>query len=538
MLGKVKKKLHILAFARLTFFLFPPASCLADHYDVMIKNGLIHDGTGSLSYHADVGIKNGRIAKIGNLENDNAERTIDAQGMIVAPGFVDVHTHVEERLLEIPEAENFVRMGVTTVITGNCGSSQVDTAEFLRKVEKKKVSINVGTLIGHGSVRNRVMGTQNRDPRQKELEAMGQLVERAMEDGAIGLSTGLIYVPGTYAKTEEIVELARAAAQYGGVYATHLRDEGNKVFEALEEAIKIGEQARLPIQISHFKVSSKKKWGESQNSLRLVEEARARGLDITVDQYAYTASSTSLSVLLPSWALEGGKKKLKERLVDPKQKAKMKEEMAQNLRESGWDDYFYASVASYRPDPSLNGNNIKEIALRKRYRADLDDQMEQVFKMELASKDSIAMIYHKMSEEDVQRILQHPLTMIASDGSVLQVGDGVPHPRGYGNNARVLGEYVRNKKLIVLEEAIRKMTSLPAQVFQIKGRGLLREGMWADVVIFDAQKVTDRATFENPHQYPEGIPYVLVNGVPVVWEGKHSRAYPGQVIHGPGKSSP
>lgn len=506
----------------------------AEHFDLIIRNGKIIDGTTNPSYHSDLAVKQGRIAKIANTAADTSDRVIDARGMIVAPGFIDVHTHVEGSLLDNPEAENFVRMGVTTVVTGNCGGSSVEIADFLTKLQQK-VSINVGTLIGHGSVRNAVMKTENRPPRPDELDAMRKLVEKAMQEGAVGLSTGLIYVPGTYAKTDEIVELAKVVSHYNGIYATHMRDEGNDVLAAIREAIRIGEEAKLPVEISHFKVSSKKKWGESKNTLRLVEEARARGLDITVDQYVYTASSTSLGVLLPSWALEGGSETLRERLSHTPQRQKIKQEMIRDLKKSGWKDYSYAYVANYPPDPSLNGKNIAEITKLKRKKSGPNDQIEQIFEMQLAATGRIGMVYHKMNEKDVERILKHPLTMIASDSGVLKFGNGVPHPRGYGNNPKVLGEYVRVKRILSLEDAIRKMTSLPAQTFKLKDRGLIKEGMKADLVVFDESKIRDKAIFKEPHRYAEGIPYVLVNGVAVVWEGQHSKAYPGEVLYGPGK---
>lgn len=503
-------------------------------YDLVITNGRVVDGTGNPWFRADVGIKDGRIARIGHISPDQARQVIDARGQIVAPGFIDVHTHVES-IYRQPDAENFVRMGVTSLVTGNCGYSETDIGKFLGRIKEQPLAVNLATLIAHGSVRSKVMGLVDRAPTPEELRQMEETVERGMKDGAVGLSTGLIYVPGVYAKTDEVVALARVAARYQGLYATHMRNEGTEVVDAIRESINIGEQANLPVEISHFKISARKLWGKSDVTLGLVRDARKRGLTVTVDQYAYTASSTSLDVRLPDWVLEGGREEGKKRLADKATRERVVREMKEGLKKSGFKDYDYAVVASYEPNPSFNGKSIKEIAKEARGKDDLDNQIAQILGM--YEQGGAGMVYHGMSEEDVKEIMREPFTMIASDSGVRKFGEGMPHPRGYGNNARVLGHYVRELKLIALEDAVRKMTSLPAQTFNLRDRGLLREGFAADIVIFDETTIGDRATFEQPHQYASGISYVLVNGVEVLAGGEMMSARPGQALRGPGATT-
>jgi len=500
-------------------------------YDLAIMNARIVDGTGNPWFRGSIGIKNGRIVKIGKIDPAKAKQIIDAKDQIVAPGFIDVHTHIED-IFNHPEAENFVRMGVTSLITGNCGSSATNIGKFLSRYEKTPLTVNVGTLIGHGSVRAEVMGLEDRDPTAEEQAKMEALVDRAMKDGAFGLSTGLIYVPGTYAKTEEVVALAKIAARYGGIYASHIRDEGTKVVESINEAIDIGDKAKIPVEISHFKISSKRLWGKSDLTLGLVNDARERGLQVSVDQYVYPASSTSLDARMPNWVIAGGREAAIKRLKDPQVRERVIKEMKDDLKKKGFKDYSFAFVANYSPNTSYNGKNIVEITKLARGKNDLRSQIEQI--LEMYEKGGASMVYRVMSEEDVQRIVKAPFTMFASDSGVRTFGRGVPHPRGYGNNARVLGEYVRNLKLISLEDAIRKMTSLPAKVFQIRDRGLLLEGFFADIVIFDEKKIIDKATFENPHQYPEGISYVIVNGQIVLDEKGLTGNKPGMPLFGPG----
>lgn len=501
----------------------------APAYDLVITNGRVIDGAGNPWFRADVGIKNGRIAFVGRIDSSQAARTVDAKGQIVAPGFIDVHTHVES-IFSLPAAENFVRMGVTSLVTGNCGTSATDVGEFLGRVQNKPIAVNLATLIAHGSVRRKVIGLDDRPPTADELKQMEAVVEQAMKDGAVGLSTGLIYVPGTYAKTDEIVDLAKVVAKYGGLYATHMRSEGDKVTDAIQESIQIGEQAGLPVEISHFKISSKKLWGQSPTTIGLVRAAREKGLSVTVDQYAYTASSTSLDSRLPAWLRAGGLDEAKKRLADNGQRERVIKEMKEGLKTSGFKDYSYAMVARYDPDKFFNGKSIAEIAKLARGKSDVKNQIEEIIAMYEAG--GAGMIYHGMSEQDVQNIMREPFTMIASDSGVRQVDESVPHPRGYGNNVRVLGHYVRELKLISLEDAIRKMTSLPAQTFGFRDRGLIRAGFAADLVIFDENTIGDRATYDNPHQFPTGISNVFVNGELVFTEGAMTTARPGMALRG------
>jgi N-acyl-D-amino-acid deacylase len=496
-------------------------------YDLVITNARVVDGAGNPWFRADVAVKGGRIARVGRVAVSEGKRVIDARGQVVAPGFIDVHTHVEN-IYEQPDAENFVRMGVTTLVTGNCGGSALDIGKFLGRASDTHIAVNLATLVGHNTVRRAVFGEANRAPTPEELEKMKALVERAMRDGAVGLSTGLYYVPGAYAKTDEVVELAKVAARYGGVYATHMRDEGGGVADSIRESIEIGERAGLPVEISHFKISTKRLWGHSNMTLGLVRDARRRGLSVTVDQYAYTASSTSLDSRLPDWVEEGGREEGRKRIADPAQHARILSEMKDSLKKSGFKDFSYAAVASYAAKHEYDGKNILEITKLARGHSDVDSQVEQI--LEMYSAGGAAMVYHSMGEEDVRRIIREPFTMIASDSGVRKFGEGVPHPRGYGNNARVLGEYVRGLGLISLEDAVRKMTSLPAQTFGLRDRGMLREGMAADLVVFDDAAVSDPATFDKPHQYAVGFSYVVVNGEVVLDSGRMTGARPGAAL--------
>ena len=496
-------------------------------FDVVIKNARVIDGTGNPWFKADIGIKNGRIAKIGVIAESETREIIDAKNQIIAPGFIDVHAHVEN-IFNNPDAENFIRMGVTSLVTGNCGGSVTDVAKFLNRYNETPLAVNLATLIAHGSVRRDVLGTENREPTAEELNKMEAIVEKGMKDGAVGLSTGLIYVPGTYAKTDEVVALARVAKKFNGVYASHIRDEGIKVFEAITEAINIGEQTGIPVEISHFKIATKKFWGKTNETLGLVRAAREKGLAVTVDEYAYTASSTSLNTIIPSWALAGGLEEGKKRLADAETRKKIIEEIKKNLKDSKFKDFSYAFVASYSPNKDFNGKNIKEIAKQVRGKDKLDAQIEQI--LEMYSAGGAQMVYHKMDEPDVQNIMRATFTMIASDSGVRSMGEGTPHPRGYGNNVRVLGRYVRELKILTLEDAIRKMTSLPAQTFNLKNRGLIKEGFAADLVIFDEKTVADKATFDNPHQFPIGISSVLVNGKLTFADGEMSKIRNGMAL--------
>jgi len=496
-------------------------------YDLVVVGGLVVDGSGAKPFRADVAIKGGRIARIGEGRRWHADRSIEARGLVVAPGFIDVHTHADD-IAEKPLAENFIRMGVTTVVAGNCGDSALRVREALTAIKARGVAPNFATLVGHNTVRQAVMGTERRAPAPDELQKMTGLVAQAMAEGAVGFSTGLQYVPGAYADRAEIVELAKAAGAAGGVYATHMRNEGTRIEEAVAEAIAVGEAAGCPVEISHLKIDSPNRWGASAMLLGLIDDARKRGVRVRADQYAYTAASAGLSIRFPAWALEGGPEKVKARLDDERTWRQIKGEIKGLLAERGFEDLSWAVVASYKADRSLDGFSIKQIAGRIKGKQDADAQLEVA--RDLIRGGDPQMIYHFMSEDDVTRIMRHPEVAVASDSDVLTPGVGVPHPRGYGNNARVLGRYVRELKVIPLEEAVRKMTSLPASQFRFADRGLVKEGYAADLVIFDPETVSDRATFEQPHQFPIGLPYVIVNGTAVVEQGRDTGARPGQVV--------
>ncbi|HUU35165.1 MAG TPA: D-aminoacylase [Vicinamibacterales bacterium] len=496
-------------------------------FDVIVRGGTVVDGTGAAGRVADVGIRGGRIAAVGELPGATAVTTIDAVGQIVAPGFIDVHTHADD-LAEHPAAEHFARMGVTTVVAGNCGGSPVDVGAAFAAIRSTGAAINFASFVGHNSVRAAVMGTARRAPTPAELARMEGLVAAAMEDGAVGFSTGLQYVPGTYADQDEIVALAKVAARSGGVYASHMRNEGTEIEAAVAEALAIGEQAHIAVQVSHLKIDAPSRWGASAKALAMIDAARARGMVVLADQYLYDAASSNLGIRFPSWALEGGQPAIVKRLDDAATWATIKAEMGKLIRERGIENYSFARIANYPADPALNGLTIPEVAQQLKGGRDLDAQFETMRLMLRAG--GASMVYQFMAEDDITRILKHPMVAIASDSSLNVMGQGVPHPRGYGNAVRALGRYVREMHVISLEEAVRKMTSLPANQFGFADRGRIAPGTAADLVIFDAETVADTATYDRPHQYPVGIGAVLVNGVPVVIKGAQTSARPGLVL--------
>lgn len=505
-------------------------SAPAASFDCIIRHGRIVDGTGNPAYFADVGIKAGRVVQIGKITGPT-DKEINATGMIVAPGFIDVHTHADEvgdtdaKPFE-RRAENFLRMGVTTLVVGNCGGSALNVAKFFGEIASNGISPNACTLIGHNTVREKAMGGSfDRPPTPEELTKMKAYVDQAMKDGAVGLSTGLIYLPGVFSKPDEIIELAKVIAPYDGIYASHMRHEDAKIYEALDEVFCVAREAKVRAEVSHIKLSGEKSWGQADKVLAYLDQARAEGLDITEDQYAYTASSTTMRQLIPDDAFDGGKKHFLELLDNPEEKAGLIMRMKQKLDARGRKDYAYAVIASYQHDKSLNGLNIVEATRKVRGNDSLGDQIEMI--LEIEKNGSASGVFHGMAEEDLQKFMSHPNTMIACDSGLREFGKDVPHPRGYGNNARVLGRYVREMKTLRLEDAIRKMTSLPANTFRLKDRGLLKEGFWADIVVFDPEKVTDPATYNDPHHYATGIPYVLVNGVAVIANSEHTGAKPG-----------
>lgn len=513
--------------------LFIPCFCFSQQaYDIIIRKGTIIDGTGNSWFYSDVAVKDGKIVLIQKNISGTAAKIINAEGLIVAPGFIDVHGHIENGLFERPTADNYIYDGVTTVITGNCGGSAEDLKYFFYKVDSMKTSINVAALIGHNTVRRMVMGNDNRLATAEEQKQMEALVAKAMKEGAVGLSTGLIYLPGMYSNTDEVIGLAKETAKFYGIYASHIRNEENGVVDAINEAINIGRSANIPVQISHFKLSGPANWGRSAETLSLIEKARKEGYDVTIDQYPYTASSTNLGVRLPDWALAGGTDSLKKRINDPILHQQIIHEMLTQLKKYKYKNYSFAVVANYTADSTLNGKSISEINLLKGRKPKAKDEAETILDMMLNG--GAQMVYHSMSEKDVQAFMKYPFNMVGADGGV-STGKGMPHPRTYGTNARVLGRYVREQKIISLEEAIRRMTSLAAQKFQLKDRGMIKEGMAADIVIFNATTVNDKATFENPHQFSTGFQFVIVNGLMVIDDEKHNGARSGRALFGPAK---
>jgi N-acyl-D-amino-acid deacylase len=517
-------------------------------YDLVIAGGRIVDGSGAPWYRADVGIAQGRIARIGAIPRREGRELLEAEGRFVVPGFIDVHMHVEEDLPERPDAENLIADGATTIVTGNCGGSEISLLPWFERLEGSGVAVNVGSLIGHNTVRQAVLGGAARRASPREMAQMEALVRRSMAEGALGFSTGLIYAPGTFAPPSEVAALARAAARSGGIYATHLRSENEKVFEAVDEAIAAAKEAGAPLQISHFKVTSRRLWGSSTRMLESVERARRQGVDVAIDQYPYTASSSGLEVLLPDWALEskqqGSRAALRQRLSRPALRRKMARQMYERIHGVlGRDHLDYAVVASFPPEPSLEGRSLMEIARSGgRVRTGLREEIAAALALcargaavpEGGGACGTQMVYHVLDERDVERIFRHPLTMVARDGGVPEPGRGRPHPRSYGAAARVLGSYVRARRLVPLEEAVRKMTSLPAQRFGLHDRGLLREGFWADLALVDPARVEDAATFETPHALSRGIDDVLVNGSPVRRSGRATGLRPGRILRGRG----
>jgi N-acyl-D-amino-acid deacylase len=518
-------------------FLLAPAlvSSQAPTYDLILRGGRIVDGTASPWYRGDVAIKGDLIARIAPAIAAQATRVIDVNGLIVAPGFIDIHTHARRGIFELPTADNYTRQGVTTLIEGPDGSSPLPLKPFLDKVAALGISPNFASFVGQGTIRSEVIGEADRAATRDEMDRMRALVRQGMADGAFGLSSGLFYVPGTFTPTEEVIELAKVAGQMGGIYISHMRDEAKGLTESVRETIAIGERGGLPTQITHHKVVGKAYWGRSVDTLRMVDEARARGVDATIDQYPYTASATSIgSALLPAWALEGGRESTLTRLKDPATRAKVKAETVAIIRdERGGGDPKNVAISSNQWDPSMAGKNLAEVTMSRKLPVTLENAAETT--LWIVEQGGAQGIFHAIGEEDLQRILVHPATMIASDGEVAIFGRNVPHPRSYGTFVRVLGLYARDKKLLPLETAVQKMTAMPAQRLGLTDRGVLREGLKADIAIFDAARVRDTATFEKPHSYAEGVNIVLVNGQVIFDDRKMTAARPGRVLYGPAK---
>ncbi len=499
-------------------------------YDILIKGGMIIDGTGKARYPADIAIRGDRIILISKEAVDPAKalRTIDAQGKIVSPGFIDFHAHLDP-LLRLPDCESHVRQGVTTALGGPDGSAPLPLKAYLDSVSTRGTGMNVAFLTGHNSIRARVMGMQDRDPTPDELRAMEFLVEEGMEQGAFGLSTGLKYLPGAFSKIDEIISLARVAALKGGIYTSHLREEGLGLIEGVAEAIEIGRRAAIPVILTHHKVIGKPMWGSSVRTLAMVDSARLAGVDVMIDQYPYTASYTGISVLVPSWAMAGGEKEFLRRLEKSAERNRIIDGIVENLlNDRGGGDLRRVQLARVPWKKELEGKTLHDWAVSQNLEPSLQTGAELV--IEIERHGGASAIYHVIDERDVERIMRHPQTMIASDGRLVSPGEGHPHPRWYGTFPRILGHYVREKNILTLEEAISKMTGMPAKRLDLRDRGFLQEGLHADIVIFDSKTIRDRATYEHPHQYPEGIEYVFVNGVVAVDKGTFTKKRGGKVL--------
>jgi len=532
-------------------------------FETLIRNGKIINGAGNPWFKADIAIKNGMIAKIGLLHDAEAKREIDAEGLVVSPGFIDIHTHSDIPHLLYPQAENYIRQGVTTMVFPNCGTGiaplneemkdeiikdnpELKKAgldwetydEYLIKQEKIGTSVNIAPLIGFGTVRRYVMGWEMRAPSKKELDDMKSEVEKAMKAGAFGITTGLRYDPQSYAKTDEVIELAKIVAKYGGFYTTHQRDEGDRddPIGSVREVIEIGEKAGLPVNISHFEILVKHHWDKLEEEICMIENARARGVDITADQYPYTGSGTSPRAWIPKWANEGGIDALAKRLKDPDTSRMIKEGLIQVMDWRGGPETVL--IRSYPLNDAYVGKTVAEVA--KKLGKDPGDTYFDLFKEHVEKvvsgkiSGNFGVVAFCLQDKDVITIMQKPWVMHSSDGRAHKLGieSGV-HPRWYGTFPRVLGKYVREKKIISLEEAVRKMTSLVTQRLGIFDRGIIAKGIWADLTIFDPDKVIDKAQWapqKEVMQYPEGIPYVIVNGVITLDKGKHTGALAGKVL--------
>jgi N-acyl-D-amino-acid deacylase len=528
------------------------------NYDVIVRNGDLLDGTGTPPQRADLAVRDGRIVAIGSVSG-RAREEIDATGRVVAPGFIDVQGQSGVTLLADGNGESHIRQGITTEIVGEGGTPALWTKEhadevsiqrfglrfdwngfdgYLRALEKNGTSINLGSFAPVAMIREQVMGMANRPPDAAELQREQDILDRAMQQGAFGFSSALIYPPASYTTTDELVALAKVAAKYGGIYITHVRGESFRVKEAIAEAIQIGEQAGLPVVIYHLKIGAKANWGHMADIRQLVEQAQARGLKVTACQYPYTAGGTGLQATLPGWAQEGGREAMLARLADPKQRAKMRHDIEANtevenlLGGATFDGVQIASVPRDK-DQSIVGKRLSQVASERK-----KDNWDTLFELLIENEGRVGALYHMMSEDDVKAAMQFPWVSVGTDASAIkpegELGRGQPHPRSYGTFPRILGRYVRDEKVLSLPEAIRKMTSLAAAQLKISERGTLKVGYFADVVIFDPKTVADTATFEKPHQYPIGIDTVIVNGSVTVRNGKHTGARAGRALFGPG----
>ena len=506
------------------------ASAQQPRYDLLIAGGTVIDGTGAPRYRADVGISGDRVVLVSRraIPRQRARRVIDATGRIVSPGFIDLHAHLEP-LPEMPGARSAVTQGVTTALGGPDGSAPWPLAAYMSARQSQGIGINVAYLVGHNTVRTEVMGTANRAPTADELARMRTMVSRGMGDGAFGISTGLRYVPGTYSTIDEVVTLSQAAADSGGIYTSHLREEGLGLLGGVGEAIEIGRRAHIPIVLTHHKAVGQQMWGKSVTTLAMLDSARRAGVDVMADVYPYTATHTGISILIPSWALADGDTAFARRVADPVLRDSIARAIVFNiLNDRGGGDLRRVQFSRVAWDRTLEGKTLADWAKRRTLAPTPENGAALV--IEAQRNGGANAIYHVLDEADVRRIMQHPQVMIASDGRLSTPGDGHPHPRAYGTFPRVLGHYVRSERVLTLEQAVHKMSGMPAARLGLKDRGVLRDGAAADVVVFSASTIADRATFDAPHQYATGIDAVIVNGVPAVLNGKYQDARSGRVL--------
>lgn len=517
----MKKHFNLLLFLFAIIITF--INCSTD-YDTVIISGTIYDGSGNAGFKADIGIKDGRIKSIGDIDSDRAT-IINAEGMVVTPGFIDIHTHCDRGLLNSNQssAKNYLTQGVTTVVTGNCGSGTYRVAEYFHNLDSAGIGLNVVHLVGHGTVRRAVMGQEAREPTEKELEQMKELMARGMKGGAVGFSTGLFYAPGSYAKTDEIVELARTVKEYDGIYATHIRDESNYtigLIEAIKEAIAVGERAAIPVEISHIKALGKPVWGQSPEVCKVIENAQNRGVKVYADQYPYIASSTGLSAaVVPRWVQAGGK--MKERLNDPELLLRIKKEIGENIERRGGPESLV--VVSYSQNRKFDGKNLLEISR-------MINKPVVETAIDLVINDSPSVISFNMSKSDLEYFMKKPYVMTSSDGHVQFPDSSFSHPRCYGTFTRKIRKYVIEEKVITMEHAVRAATTLPAEMLGMNDRGRLEQGFIADIVVFNPEEIGDRATFSEPHQYSVGVQYLLVGGELVIEEGGYNGRLAGKAL--------
>lgn len=503
-------------------------------YSVILMGGLVYDGTGDRPIQTDLGIVGDKIIAVGDLTGYTSESTYDITGFAVTPGFIDIHSHASggifraSGLYSYPNAENYLRQGVTTVIVGQDGSSAFPIDDFLKQMEGRPAAINRGTMVGHGTIRAIVMGNRDRQPTGNELEKMKNMVDQSMKAGAYGLSSGLEYTPGAYATTEELIELSKKLEPYNGIYISHIRNEGADLLKSVQETIRIGEEAGIAPHITHHKVVGNGRWGLSEQSLGLIDEARKRGVDVMSDVYPYTASSTGINILFPPWSKEGTRNQRVARLKDPEKRIFIRNDIAEHIQTERGGDPSSIVVANCSWNQNHNGKSLADILEERGMEATVTNAADLAIELEING--GCMGVFHSMGEEDVIRILKHPTTMVASDGGIPRLGRGAPHPRNYGTFARVIARYVRELDELSMEEAVHKMSALPAQRLELENRGTLKEGAIADLAVISVDSLQDHATFENPHQYATGVLHVFVSGEAVFLNGEVTGKKPGKVL--------